>query len=151
MAGMKELARKYGKIATLVYFGVSVIDLSACVWIVRAAGEAKVKQIEDWVMEHLGNWAIVGRSPQQVFDEAHGTSAAQDSSSTSSSSTVTAPDAADNQGAVATGGGPSWTSTFVIAYSIHKLLVPIRVPITVFITPSIAARLRRMGYFLPKK
>ncbi|KAJ1981914.1 DUF1279 super [Dimargaris verticillata] len=154
MAGMKELARKYGKVATLVYFGVSMIDLSACVWIVRAAGETKVKQVEDWVVEHLGNWALVGRNPQQVFNEARGHSVAEDGNNNAiepSSTVAASSDASADQSAAPTDSGPSWTSTFVIAYSIHKLLVPIRVPITVLITPSIAARLRRMGYFLPKK
>nr|CAG8461976.1 1202_t:CDS:2 [Entrophospora candida] len=45
---------------------------------------------------------------------------------------------------------PSWTSTLVIAYGIHKLLLPLRLGLTAAITPSVVKKLRNMGWNLGK-
>ncbi|CAH1761959.1 12713_t:CDS:2 [Entrophospora sp. SA101] len=45
---------------------------------------------------------------------------------------------------------PSWTSTLVIAYGVHKLLLPLRLGLTVAITPSVVKKLRNMGWNIGK-
>jgi hypothetical protein len=41
---------------------------------------------------------------------------------------------------------PSWASTLVIAYGIHKLLLPLRIGVTAAVTPTVVRRLRSMGW-----
>ncbi|KAJ1923566.1 DUF1279 super [Tieghemiomyces parasiticus] len=132
MQAFRQLAHKYGKVATIVYFGVSTVDLGLSIWAVRAAGEERVKKLENWLTDKLGDWALFGREPSKVFQQEGSDQASREEGSGS-------------------GGAPSWTSTLLIGYSIHKLLMPVRVPITVMLTPSIAAKFRQFGYFLPKK
>lgn len=43
-------------------------------------------------------------------------------------------------------GRPSFVATFAAAYAIHKLLVPIRLPLTVAITPATVRWLVRRGW-----
>ncbi|RKP34792.1 hypothetical protein BJ085DRAFT_9212, partial [Dimargaris cristalligena] len=122
MHSFRNLTHKYGKVATIVYFGISTVDLGLSIWFVHAAGQERVMAIEKWMQEKLGDWAIVGRQPSQVVEE---------------------------ESASMQATGPSWTSTALIGYSIHKLLMPVRIPLTIMITPSVAARFHRLGYFLP--
>lgn len=41
------------------------------------------------------------------------------------------------------------TSTFVVAYAIHKLFAPVRISITLFSVPFVVRYLRRVGLFKP--
>ncbi|KAJ1656685.1 DUF1279 super [Dispira simplex] len=134
----RELFHKYGKVATLVYLGICAIDLSLCVWLVYVAGEEKVKAIENWALDRFGDWLPLSKSTIERMITTSESSSDQNNS--------------DSDTTIATHQqGPSWMSTFLIGYSFHKLLTPIRLPLTVLITPSIARKLRSLGYFLPKK
>lgn len=41
------------------------------------------------------------------------------------------------------------TSTFVVAYAIHKLFAPVRISITLLSVPLIVRYFRKMGFFKP--
>lgn len=43
------------------------------------------------------------------------------------------------------------SSTFLVAYGIHKLLAPIRLSITLGVTPFLVKRLRKLGILKPPK
>ncbi|ORX92125.1 hypothetical protein K493DRAFT_316797 [Basidiobolus meristosporus CBS 931.73] len=115
---LKELITKYGKTATVAYLGISAIDLALTFWLVSVGGEGFVSSLENWLLENFGNWKFVKK---EVEDEILSTEEKQS-------------------------GAPSLTSTFLVAYSIHKLLMPIRVPITAAVTPSLARKFQQLGW-----
>lgn len=41
------------------------------------------------------------------------------------------------------------TSTFVVAYAIHKLFAPVRISVTLFSVPLVVRYFRRVGLFKP--
>lgn len=43
----------------------------------------------------------------------------------------------------------SGTSTFVVAYAIHKLFAPVRISITLVSAPLLVRYLRKVGFFKP--
>ncbi|ORX98972.1 hypothetical protein K493DRAFT_313393 [Basidiobolus meristosporus CBS 931.73] len=115
---MKELISKYGKTATVAYLGISAIDLSLTFWLVSTGGESFVKGLEDWLVENFGGWEFVKKGVKGEISPANDTAV----------------------------GRPSLTSTFLIAYSIHKLLLPIRIPITAAVTPALARKFQQLGW-----
>ncbi|KAK9766305.1 DUF1279 superfamily [Basidiobolus ranarum] len=115
---MKELITKYGKTATVAYLGISTIDLALTFWLVSVGGESFVSSLEGWLLEYFGDWKFVKKEVEEDILSVE-----------------------EKQS-----GAPSLTSTFLVAYSIHKLLLPIRVPITAAVTPALARKFQQLGW-----
>ncbi|KAK9701300.1 DUF1279 superfamily [Basidiobolus ranarum] len=118
---MKELLRKYGRTATVAYLGLSVLDFLASFALVYSGGETFVKATEEWVLQ----WG----KRLGVFDNDKPSDVYSEEGKKKS----------------------SLTSMLVIAYTLHKLLIPIRVPLTAAVTPALAKKFQSMGWtFLVK-
>ncbi|KAG0304481.1 hypothetical protein BGZ98_005473 [Dissophora globulifera] len=123
MDKLKGMIKKYGYTGVAVYLSISTIDLAVTFVVIKAAGMDKIEIAQDWVVDHLGTYFGYKRNP----DHHHGS---------------------EDQETVAEGSStkPSglW-SVFVIAYGIHKLLVPLRVVATSMITPPLVKWLVKRG------
>lgn len=119
---LKELIKKYGLSAFIVYNGLSLVDLSATFSLLYFGGDDQVLYIESL----FKSWA-------QYLHLTHPseTAAALDPSAPSVK--------------------PSAWTTFAVAYSIHKLLIPIRVPLTAMLTPPFSRKLQALGWLKPKQ
>jgi hypothetical protein len=125
---MKELSRKYGWAAAGVYAVLSVLDFMSCFIVIRAFGAETVGKYEHaalhWVKETFG-W-----SPQSRQDIEAAKHLEEEESSVH----------------VGDDGRVSLWTEVAVAYGLHKLLIFLRVPITVSITPPLVKRLRKMGW-----
>ncbi|KAF9140432.1 hypothetical protein BGX30_006533 [Mortierella sp. GBA39] len=130
MDKIKQLIKQYGYTGVAVYLGISTLDLAATFIIVKAAGMEKIEQGQDYLIEHYGHY--VGYKPKP---HAHNNPEAMDL------------DKVDDEqvGAIYNKASGLW-SVFVIAYGIHKLLVPLRVVATSMITPPLVKWLVRKGW-----
>jgi hypothetical protein len=123
----KILTKKYGVSAIVVYLVISALDLGLTFILIQIGGADRVKKVEDWFTETFGNWIVLRKDPNTKTDNTE-------------------------NGTVVNGNGnrsnktPSWASTLVIAYGIHKLLVPFRLGVTAAVTPPIVKKLKRMGW-----
>ncbi|GES85933.1 peptide alpha-N-acetyltransferase [Rhizophagus clarus] len=101
--------------------------------IIQIGGADRVRKVEDWFTETFGNWIVLRKDPNTNAPKTNNTEH-------------------DSDKYVVNGNGnrssktPSWASTLVIAYGIHKLLVPFRLGLTAAVTPPIVKKLRRMGW-----
>ncbi|KAF9574790.1 hypothetical protein EC968_005576 [Mortierella alpina] len=130
MDKMKQMIKQYGYTGVAVYFGISMIDLAATFVIVKAAGMDKIEKAQDWVLENIGGYFGYKAKPHE---ERHPQDADLDNVD-------------DEQvGAIYNKASGLW-SVFVIAYGIHKLLVPLRVVATGMITPPLVKWLVKRGW-----
>ncbi|KAI9297195.1 hypothetical protein K502DRAFT_279800, partial [Neoconidiobolus thromboides FSU 785] len=106
---LKDLMKKYGLAAFIVYNGISLIDLSITFSLLHFGGEEQVFYLQSQLQNLLN---LIGIEKQFELSE-------------------------NNK--------PSFWSTFAVAYSIHKLLVPIRVPLTAALTPTFAKKMQSLG------
>ncbi|KAH7052569.1 hypothetical protein BKA57DRAFT_455969 [Linnemannia elongata] len=133
MDKIKQLIRQYGYTGVAVYLGISTLDLAATFIIVKAAGMEKIEKAQDYVLEHYGPY--VGYKPKP-----------HDHSHNNNPEAVDLDKVDDEQvGAIYNKASGLW-SVFVIAYGIHKLLVPLRVVATSMITPPLVKWLVRKGW-----
>ncbi|GBC01654.1 hypothetical protein RclHR1_04280011 [Rhizophagus clarus] len=129
----KILTKKYGVSAVVVYLLISTLDLGLTFIIIQIGGADRVRKVEDWFTETFGNWIVLRKDPNTNAPKTNNTEH-------------------DSDKYVVNGNGnrssktPSWASTLVIAYGIHKLLVPFRLGLTAAVTPPIVKKLRRMGW-----
>ncbi|KAF9124310.1 hypothetical protein BGW39_008304 [Mortierella sp. 14UC] len=130
MDKIKQLIKQYGYTGVAVYLGISTLDLAATFIIVKAAGMEKIEKAQDYVLEHYGPY--VGYKPKP---HSHPHNAEEDL------------DKMDDEqvGAIYNKASGLW-SVFVIAYGIHKLLVPLRVVATSMITPPLVKWLVKRGW-----
>ncbi|KAG0215347.1 hypothetical protein BGX28_000087 [Mortierella sp. GBA30] len=132
MDKIKQMIKQYGYTGVAVYFGISMIDLAATFVIVKAAGMDKIEKAQDWVIEHVGGY--FGYKPKPHEDHQKNNNA------------VDLDNVDDEQvGAIYNKASGLW-SVFVIAYGIHKLLVPLRVVATGMITPPLVKWLVKRGW-----
>ncbi|KAG0242670.1 hypothetical protein BGW41_003773 [Actinomortierella wolfii] len=134
---IKDMIKKYGYTALAVYLGISTLDLAATFVVVQALGMDKIKVAEDWVKENVG--PLVGYKRSEKKEEA--------SVKEGGAPTAEDLDKVDDEqmGAIYNTASSLW-SVFVIAYGIHKLLVPLRVVATSFITPPLVKWLVARGW-----
>ncbi|KAF9280697.1 hypothetical protein BGZ68_007072 [Mortierella alpina] len=130
MDKMKQMIKQYGYTGVAVYFGISMIDLAATFVIVKAAGMDKIEKAQDWVVENIGGYFGYKAKPHEEKQK-------QDADL----------DNVDDEqvGAIYNKASGLW-SVFVIAYGIHKLLVPLRVVATGMITPPLVKWLVKRGW-----
>ncbi|ORY83200.1 hypothetical protein BCR37DRAFT_341363, partial [Protomyces lactucae-debilis] len=130
---LKELSRKYGRAAIVVYLGISLVDYAVAFGLVHALGTDRIGALEDKAFAVVRDWT--GWAPK---------------------SSVT--DVQDDEPGVVTeavhkevqkhGVKPAsiWTEA-AIAYGIHKaIFIFVRVPITIAITPGIVKALVKRGW-----
>ncbi|KAJ9072206.1 DUF1279 super [Entomophthora muscae] len=119
---LKELIKKYGVSAFIVYNALSVVDLSATFSLLYFGGEDQVLYLES-IFKSWAEYLHLSSPTEAVI--------AQDPITLSRK--------------------PSAWTTFAVAYSIHKLLIPIRVPLTAVITPPFSRKLIALGWMKTKK
>ncbi|KAG0356216.1 hypothetical protein BGX24_006462 [Mortierella sp. AD032] len=128
MDKIKQLVKQYGYTGVAVYLAISTLDLAATFVIVKAAGMEKIEKAQDWVLENIGHYFGYKAKPHT-----HTTEEDLDKMD-------------DEQvGAIYNKASGLW-SVFVIAYGIHKLLVPLRVVATSMITPPLVKWLVKRGW-----
>ncbi|KAG0240512.1 hypothetical protein BGX31_001872 [Mortierella sp. GBA43] len=137
MDKIKHLIKQYGYTGVAVYLGVSCVDLAATFVIVKAAGMDKIEQAQDWVVDHVGKYFGYKHDPNHHHPHTTGPGADGE---------VDLDKVDDEQvGAIYNKASGLW-SVFVIAYGIHKLLVPLRVVATSMITPPLVKWLVKKGW-----
>ncbi|KAG0367719.1 hypothetical protein BC939DRAFT_434020 [Gamsiella multidivaricata] len=133
MDKIKDMVKKYGYTGVAVYLGISAIDLAATFVIVKAAGMDKIETAQDWVVDHVGAYFGYKRNPKHQHSH-------------SDDDDLDLDKVDDEQvGAIYNKASGLW-SVFVIAYGIHKLLVPLRVVATSMITPPLVKWLVKKGW-----
>ncbi|KAF9437316.1 hypothetical protein BGZ76_001203 [Entomortierella beljakovae] len=134
MDKIKDMIKKYGYTGVVVYLGISMIDLAATFVLVKALGMEKIELAQDWVIDHAGRYFGYKKDPHH-----HHSHDGQDDL-----------DKLDDEqvGAIYNKASGLW-SVFVIAYGIHKLLVPFRVVATSMITPPLVKWLIKRGWMKP--
>ncbi|KAG0331663.1 hypothetical protein BG000_010707 [Podila horticola] len=140
MDKIKVLVKQYGYTGVAVYLGISTLDLAATFVIVKAAGMDKIEQAQDWVLDNVGGYFGYKTSTEKHAEEAQKRQEAIDSKNAELDSVDDA-----QVGAIYNKASGLW-SVFVIAYGIHKLLVPLRVVATSMITPPLVKWLVRRGW-----
>jgi hypothetical protein len=96
---------------------ISTADLGICYGLVKYGGSGFVLNVEEWISTHItGGNFSLGGIQHDEHADQHVTKE------------------------------PGFWATFAVAYAIHKLLVPVRVPITAAITPMTARWLQRRGW-----
>ncbi|KAF9946998.1 hypothetical protein BGZ70_002921 [Mortierella alpina] len=133
MDKMKQMIKQYGYTGVAVYFGISMIDLAATFVIVKAAGMDKIEKAQDWVLENIGSYFGYKAKPHD--EDPHHRSKEADLDNVDD----------EQVGAIYNKASGLW-SVFVIAYGIHKLLVPLRVVATGMITPPLVKWLVKRGW-----
>ncbi|CAG8480339.1 10103_t:CDS:1 [Acaulospora morrowiae] len=126
----KFLTKKYGAPAITIYTIISTLDLGLTFILIQAGGADRVKKVEDWFKETFKG-LITLKKEEKTSDKKE---VKHDKNLPSK-----------NDGNISR-QSPSWTSTFVIAYGIHKLLVPFRLGLTAALTPPAVRKLRQMGW-----
>ena len=125
--------QQYGKPGLIVYLTISTLDLLLAWGTVEFLG-VDMHSITQRVSEFIPDI-------KEYFGFSH-----------ASAGTEVVDDAkAEGQGYGITASTPSWMKSFLIGYAFHKILVPIRVPLTAAITPSFARWAYRTGVLkMPK-
>ncbi|KAG0012778.1 hypothetical protein BGZ80_011516 [Entomortierella chlamydospora] len=136
MDKIKDLVRKYGYTGVAVYLGISTIDLAATFVVVKALGMEKIERAQDWVVDHVGTYFGYKRDPNH-----------RHSHDGEGNDSVIDLDKVDDEqvGAIYNKASGLW-SVFLIAYGIHKLLVPFRVVATSMITPPLVKWFIKRGW-----
>lgn len=143
---LRTLFRTHGWSALTIYLLLSLADFSLTFLVVYAIGASKVRVAEDYVLEALG-WRRKNGEPGKVkivVDEWKSkkgkvrTEQELELEREKLAKRGTEADELEGYSAIAT--------TAVLAYAIHKtLLLPVRIGLTVAITPKIVRTLRAWG------
>lgn len=129
---MKDLSKKYGRAAILVYLGISLIDFGVAFAAVHALGTDRIGSYEDALFRTIKDWTGYKKKTVNQVQQA--------------TEDVVQDTASQAQEASGTGKASLWTEV-VIAYGIHKaLFIFIRIPVTVAITPAIVKGLVKRGW-----
>ncbi|KAG0663858.1 hypothetical protein C6P46_002083 [Rhodotorula mucilaginosa] len=171
---VKYLFRKYGWTTLVVYLGLSAVDFGLCFLVIYSVGADRVRSAEDWVLDKL-HWkrrsddkdkaeggggggnrvqrAVEGLQ-QRAHDyhakhvsgpEAHPSPAAADAIAQGASTTQVV--RAEQETGQKKSKYGTIATTAVLAYAIHKtLFLPVRVGITVAITPKVVRMLQGWGW-----
>lgn len=162
---LKALFRTHGWSALVIYLALSLADFSLTFLLIYAVGADRVREAEDWVLETLG-WRRKDGEPGKVKravtsrvegwkERGHiksGESAAAIAPSKDLLSTTAAETSSATSEVASTSldsGYSAIATTAALAYAIHKiLLLPVRLGLTVAITPRIVRTLQSWGFVL---
>lgn len=146
---IRHLSRQYGWAAVAVYLVISLVDFGLCFAAVHQLGADRIGEYETALLDTIENWTGYHKETTEVENVMNDEVLSSTSSSSSSP-----------QGTmVNTGGGPVhkrkaaslWTEA-AIAYGLHKaVLIFVRVPVTVAITPPIVKALAKRGWKIGPK
>ncbi|GAA5988137.1 hypothetical protein JCM10908_002081 [Rhodotorula pacifica] len=169
---IKYLFRKYGWTTLVVYLGLSAVDFGLCFLVIYSVGADRVRAAEDWVLDSL-HWKRRGDDSAHKYadgegnrvqraveglqhraqerhakhvkgPEAHPSPAAAEAVARGASTEEVARIEKDAAGKSKYG---TIATTAVLAYAIHKtLFLPVRVGITVAITPRVVRVLQGWGW-----
>ncbi|ORY87510.1 hypothetical protein BCR35DRAFT_302302 [Leucosporidium creatinivorum] len=161
---LKGLFRKHGWSALVIYLLLSLLDFGLTFVFIYAVGADKVRAAEDWVLDALG-WRRKDGEPGKIkkavddWKEQHPRAAKKAEAVTPH---IPAPSEVIKESEKAAAAAPSTetgavveskssysaiVSTAVLAYAIHKtLLLPVRVGVTIAITPRIVRTLQSWGW-----
>ncbi|BGP40901.1 DUF1279 super [Rhodotorula kratochvilovae] len=163
---IKYLFRKHGWTALVVYLLLSAADFGACFLVISAVGADRVRDAEDWTLDHLGwrrktdgpdgheagKWrrAVDGFRERRAAQAAAHPSGA-DAHPSPAGATAVAERASTEDVVQAEKAGRSaysaYATTAVLAYAVHKtLLLPFRVGVTVAVTPRVVRTLQGWGW-----
>ncbi|GAA6058206.1 hypothetical protein JCM3770_005013 [Rhodotorula araucariae] len=160
---IKYLFRKHGWTALVVYLVLSAADFAACFLVISAVGADRVRDAEDWTLDHLGwrrkgdghdgaeagKWrrAVDGFRERRAAHHPSGAAAhpspagAEAVAAGASSGEVVEADRNERSAYSA------YATTAVLAYAVHKtLLLPFRVGLTVAVTPRVVRMLQGWGW-----
>ncbi|KAG9302179.1 hypothetical protein G9A89_020613 [Geosiphon pyriformis] len=143
-ARIKLLTRQYGVSALVVYTVISTLDLAGTFFVIQVGGGERVKKIEDWMKKIFDRWLTIPnmpKNPQNKKESEDGGQIAKTSKSQQEGNFGDSNESGKNMKQMS-----SWMSTFLIAYGIHKLLVPLRLGLTAAITPPLVKKLQKMGW-----
>ncbi|KAG0336207.1 hypothetical protein BG004_008157 [Podila humilis] len=140
MDKIKTLVKQYGYTGVAVYLGISTLDLAATFVIVKAAGMDKIEKAQDWVLDNVGSYIGYKTSAEKHAEQKQRKEGEKDASNAELDNVDDA-----QVGAIYNKASGLW-SVFVIAYGIHKLLVPFRVVATSMITPPLVKWLVKRGW-----
>lgn len=129
----KLLTKRYGVSAIVVYSIISTADLALTIFLIQSGGAKRVRQIEEWCTRMFGGW-ITFRRRKEKDDKSTANNNNRDNQENNQVSERSTP----------------WASILVIAYGIHKILLPLRLGLTAALTPPIVKKLRKMGWNIGK-
>lgn len=115
------------------------MNLGLTFLVVQSVGADGIKRLEDWLFFTFGRWALF----QQRHPEGD---EVRDRVATSGPMGVGEISAERGRH----GDRPSIASVFVVAYGIHKMLLPVRIGLTAIITPILVRRLKAIGWNVGK-
>ncbi|CAG8501574.1 8692_t:CDS:1 [Ambispora gerdemannii] len=143
---LKLLTRRYGASAVVIYLAISAMDLAATFILLQSGGGERVKKIEDWITETFGINTIYRQNRDDNKDRNLNTTIMISSQENNTTLSMITNDDGGNSGSDSTKQTPSLMSTLVIAYGIHKILLPLRLGVTAAMTPPLVRKLRSMGW-----
>ncbi|KAL7751382.1 DUF1279 superfamily [Sorochytrium milnesiophthora] len=141
---LKQMYKQYGRPAVYTYLGISTIDLGLSFAAVYSGVD--VERFVDSaksVLSRYGLWQnVVDQDDVKELQDMLTTSETDPDAYTQQQLAT----AADSNGVDKAKGQQSLLTTFLIAYAFHKLLMPIRIPLTVAITPTMVRLFRNWGF-----
>lgn len=138
---LRQMVNKYGYATLFIYMGVSIADFSLCFGLVHTLGEEKTKKLENSIREFFGFKAKGDKTDNDVGGRIDMLDGQPEDSPLLSKTKEHKKD--------------SWLSSTLltelgVAFAIHKLLIFVRVPLTVIVTPPIVRALQRRGFQIGK-
>lgn len=142
---LKKLFRTHGWSALVIYLALSLADFSLTFLLVYSVGADKVREAEDWVLDALG-WRRKDGEPGKIRRAVEGWKEQHPGRERKPKPTTPLPVPLATDVVVEKNGYSAIATTAVLAYAIHKtLLLPVRIGITVAITPKIVRALQGWG------
>ena len=144
-ARLKKLSKEYGWVALGVYFGLSLLDFPFCFLAVRLAGPERIGQIEHAILTRVKSWT---EPVWNMIEPIVGDWRKEKKAVTEAGETI---EDAGEQAKRRPAAASIWTE-LALAYGIHKTVVIfLRVPLAVALTPKVAKILRGWGYQVGRK
>ncbi|PVV03567.1 hypothetical protein BB560_001935 [Smittium megazygosporum] len=130
---LKVLLSKYGRMSIVLYLIIGTLDLALAYLIVYFSGDSMIEKLSEFISNY-----IPGMSGRVGGSETVG---------------ETIPGSNETGGTFGAVVGSKATLVFVVAYSIHKLLLPLRLILTAWACPPLVRVAQRRGWkwLLPKQ
>lgn len=129
-----------------MYSGISALDLGASFVLVKIGGADRIAEIEHKMMDSLGGWIVMKKAQREGKDPELVKKEEKEKHPRLAKLGTAAKEQGRDQVQNAKSSEPSLWTVFIIAYGIHKVLLPLRVGLTAALTPPIVKRLQKMGW-----